>query len=291
MALGSEPVGVQAIPRWPPLRAIWAQLSLPLRDLSFPRAIHGTPITTFICAETHCSVSLSGLVHGCGQCIAGVARRDLEPALCFDCLESTGDSVTMGLCLLVQFTGRLVALRESSSPSTSVRHVGRRFSPYPYSIFYYKSGCDASDPSLPGPSLLAPLVHRSCLLLLPSINSMPCIPSKRARVLALHLSLPGRWPAPALGMRHSRAGTAVAQRFDFVARRFDFCAGHGNLFFLPPTLRRRGSAQGVSAAGSLPPLLALDWPSCWPFGQALARPFVCARVVVFYNYFGRSWFC
>ena len=122
-------------------------------------------------------------------------------------------------------------------------------------------------------------------------NSMPLITSKRARVLALHLILPGRWPAPALGMRHSRAGTAVAQRFDFVARRFDFCAGHGNLFFLPPTLRRRGSAQGVSAAGSLPPLLALDWPSCWPFGQAPACPFECARVVVFYNYFERSWFC
>ena len=40
---------------------------------------------------------------------------------------------------------------------------------------------------------------------------MPLITSKRARVLALHLALPGRWPAPALGMRHSRAGTAVAQ--------------------------------------------------------------------------------
>ena len=125
----------------------------------FPRAIHGTPITTFICAETHCSVSLSGLVHGCGQCIAGVARRDLEPALCFDCLESTGDSVTMGLCLLVLFTGRLVALRESSSPSTSVRHVGRRSSPYSYSVFLLHVRLDASGHSLLGPSLFLPLVH------------------------------------------------------------------------------------------------------------------------------------
>ena len=177
---------------------------------------------------------------------------------------------------MVQFTGRLVALRESSSPSTSVRHVGRRFSPYPYSIFYYKSGCDASDPSLPGPSLLAPLVHRSCLLLLPSINSMPCIPSKRARVLALHLSLPGRWPAPALGMRHSRAGTAVAQRFDFEAQRFDFCAGHGNLFF-PPT---HPTTQGICAGG------IGGWFLAASFGFGLAvvlafwsspRPSLCVR--------------
>ena len=38
--------------------------------------------------------------------------------------------------------------------------------------------------------------------------------------------------------------------------------------------------RGYRRRGSLPPLLALDCPSCWPFGQALARPFVCARVVV-----------
>ena len=90
---------------------------------------------------------------------------------------------------------------------------------------------------------------------------MPLITSKRARVLALHLALPGRWPAPALGMRHSRAGTAVAQalrlrsatlRFfaldtaiSFPPRRGSgaqtskrgasiFCAGHGNLFTSHP---------------------------------------------------------
>ena len=194
-------------------------------------------------------------------------------------------------CGLIQFAERLVALRESSSPSTPVRHVGRRF--FALSLFGFLLRPAAALPAVVyrGLPCLRPWYIGRAFSYSFLSNSMPLITSKRARVLALHLILPGRWPAPALGMRHSRAGTAVAQRFDFVARRFDFCAGHGNLFFLPPTLRRRGSAQGVSAAGSLPPLLALDWPSCWPFGQALARPFVCARVVVFYNYFGRSWFC
>jgi hypothetical protein len=41
--------------------------------------------------------------------------------------------------------------------------------------------------------------------------------------------------------------------------------------------------RGYRRRGSLPPLLALDCPSCWPFGQALVCPFVCARVVVFFN--------
>ena len=81
------------------------------------------------------------------------------------------------------------------------------------------------------------------------------------------------------------------RRSDFEARRFDFLRWTRQSLYLPPTLRRRGSAQGVSAAGSLPPLLALDWPSCWPSGQAPACPCECARVVVFYNYFERSWFC
>jgi len=47
--------------------------------------------------------------------------------------------------------------------------------------------------------------------------------------------------------------------------------------------------RGYRRRGSLPPLLALDCPSCWPFGQALVRPFVCTRVVVFYNCLGRFW--
>ena len=99
-------------------------------------------------------------------------------------------------------------------------------------------------------------------------SSMPCIPSKRARAVALHPSLPGRWPAPALGMR-SRAGTAVAQRFDF-------CAGHGNLLFLPPTLRRRGSAQGVSAAQFLAASFGFGLSVVLAFWSS-PRPSLCVR--------------
>jgi hypothetical protein len=164
------------------------------------------------------------------------------------------------------------------------------FALFLFCFFYYKSGWTLPATLYRGLPCSCPWYIRSCLLFLPSVNSMPLITSKRARVLALHLALPGRWPAPALGMRHSRAGTAVAQALRLRSATLRFFA-LDTAIFLPPTLRRRGSAQGVSAAGSLPPLLALDWPSCWPFGQAPACPFECARVVVFYNYFERSWFC
>ena len=79
-----------------------------------------------------------------------------------------------------------------------------------------------------------------------------------------------------MGMRHSRAGTAVAQRFDFVARRFDFCAGHGNLLFYPPTLRRRGSAQGVSAARFLAASFGFGLPVVLAFWSS-PRPSLCVR--------------
>ena len=86
-----------------------------------------------------------------------------------------------------------------------------------------------------------------------------------------------------------RRGSALRLRS---SERFDFCAGHGNLLFSShPPYDAGDLRRGYRRLSSLPPLLALDCPSCWPFGQALVRPFVCARVVVFYNYFGHFWFC
>ena len=48
--------------------------------------------------------------------------------------------------------------------------------------------------------------------------------------------------------------------------------------------------RGYRRLSSLPPLFGFGLSVVLAFfGQALVRPFVCARVVVFYNYFGRFW--
>jgi hypothetical protein len=172
--------------------------------------------------------------------------------------------------------------------------------------FYYMSGWTLPANLYRG--LIPPLVHSVVPSLPPfrqfhtahylqtreSVGTSPGTPRGRALSALELLSSSFTWPVAsaclgnaAFPSRDRRGSSARTSKRDASI----VCAGHGNLFYLPPTLRRRGSAQGVSAAGSLPPLLALDWPSCWPFGQAPACPFECARVVVFYNYFERSWFC
>ena len=124
----------------------------------FPRAIHGTPITTFICAETHCSVSLSGLVHGCGQCAAGVVVSRLERALCLDFLEPTGDSVMMGnmwfnsICWAARGAeGVVIALDFSSTRWATF------FALFLFCSFYYMSGWTLPANLYRG--LILPLVH------------------------------------------------------------------------------------------------------------------------------------
>ena len=156
--------------------------------------------------------------------------------------------------------------------------------------FYYMSGWTLPANLYRG--LILPLVH-SVVPSLPPFRQFHAANYLQTRE-SVGTSSNFTWPVAsaclgnaAFPSRDRRGSSAQTSKRDASI----FCAGHGNLFYLPPTLRRRGSAQGVSAAGSLPPLLALDWPSCWPFGQAPACPFECARVVVFYNYFERSWFC
>ena len=135
---------------------------------------------------------------------------------------------------MIQFAERLVALRESSSPSTLVRHVGRRFSPYPYSVFYYVR-LRRFRPLFTG-AFLACALGTSVVPSPPPFSQFHAVHYFQARE-SVGTSSNFTWPVAsaclgnaAFPSRDRRGSSAQTSKRDASI----FCAGHGNLFTSHP---------------------------------------------------------